>query len=104
VDDLAAAHLLALQGLETHAQLICNLGSGSGFSVREIIDLARQVTGHPIPVRECPRRAGDAAVLIASSGKIRRLLGWNLQYPDVESIIASAWQWHKSHPRGYRSE
>ena len=103
VDDLAAAHLLALQGLETHEQLVCNLGSGEGFSVREIVDLARKVTTHPIPVRECPRRPGDAAVLIASSAKIRRLLGWNLQYPDVESIIASAWQWHKSHPQGYRS-
>ena len=102
VDDLAAAHLLALQGLETHAKLICNLGSGEGFSVREIIDIARKVTGHAIPARECSRRAGDPAVLIASSDKIRRLLGWNPQYSDVESIIASAWQWHKSHPRGYR--
>jgi UDP-glucose 4-epimerase len=103
VDDLAAAHLLALQGLETHEKLICNLGSGEGFSVRQIIDLARKVTGHPIPVRECPRRAGDPAVLIASSEKIRRVLGWNPQYSDVESIIASAWQWHKSHPHGYRA-
>src|SRR5271165_4750292 len=102
VDDLAAAHLLALRGLETQEQLICNLGSGEGFSVREIIDIARKVTGHPIPARECPRRAGDPAVLIASSDKIRRQLGWNPQYSDVESIIASAWQWHKSHPHGYR--
>ena len=103
VDDLASAHLLALQGLETHETLICNLGSGEGFSVRQIIDIARKVTGHAIPVRECPRRAGDPAVLVASSEKIRRLLGWNPQYSDVESIMASAWQWHKSHPRGYRS-
>jgi len=102
VDDLAAAHLLALQGLETHETLICNLGSGEGFSVREIIDIARKVTGHAIPARECPRRPGDPAVLIASSDKIRRQLGWNPQYSDVESIIASAWQWHKSHPCGYR--
>jgi len=104
VDDLAAAHLLALQGLETHETLICNLGSGEGFSVREIIDIARKVTGHPIPARECPRRAGDPAVLIASSDRIRRLLGWNPDQSDVESIIASAWQWHKSHPRGYRGD
>ena len=104
VDDLASAHLLALQGLEKHETLICNLGSGSGFSVREIIEIARKVTGHAIPVRECPRRPGDAAVLIASSDKARRMLGWKPQFSDVESVIASAWQWHKSHPRGYRSE
>ncbi len=103
LDDLAAAHLLALQGLEDHEQLICNLGSGEGFSVRQIVDLAREVTGHEIPVREMPRRAGDPAVLIASSDKIRQVLGWNPEYSDIESIITSAWQWHKSHPRGYRS-
>lgn len=102
VDDLASAHLLALQGLESHEKLICNLGSGEGFSVRQIVDLARKVTGHPIPVREMPRRVGDPEVLIASSDKIRSLLGWNPQHSDVESIIASAWEWHKSHPRGYR--
>jgi UDP-glucose 4-epimerase len=102
VDDLASAHLLALNGLENHETLICNLGSGEGFSVREIIEIARKVTGHAIPVRELPRRAGDPATLIASSEKIRKLLGWNPQYSDVQSIIASAWEWHKSHPRGYR--
>jgi len=102
VDDLASAHLLALNGLETHETLICNLGSGSGFSVREIVAIARKVTGHDIPLIERPRRPGDPAVLIASSEKIRRVLGWNPQYSDVESIIASAWQWHKSHPYGYR--
>jgi UDP-glucose 4-epimerase len=102
VDDLASAHLLALQGLEKHETLICNLGSGEGFSVRQIVDLARKVTGHPIPAREMPRRVGDPAVLIASSDKIRRLLGWNPRYSDVEAIIASAWEWHKSHPHGYR--
>jgi UDP-glucose 4-epimerase len=103
VDDLASAHLLALQGLETHEQLICNLGSGEGFSVRQIIEIARKVTGHAIPVVERPRRAGDPAVLIARSDKIRRLLGWDPQYSDVESILVSAWEWHKSHPCGYRS-
>jgi len=102
VDDLAVAHLLALQGLETHETLICNLGSGEGFSVRQIIDIARRVTGHAIPIIERPRRAGDPAVLIASSDKTRSLLGWNPQDSDVESIIASAWEWHKSHPHGYR--
>lgn len=102
VDDLASAHVLALQGLETHETLICNLGSGSGFSVREIVAIARKVTGHAIPVLECPRRPGDPAALIASSDKIRRLLGWDPQYSDVESIVASAWGWHKTHPHGYR--
>ncbi len=102
VDDLAAAHLLALQGLETYETLICNLGSGSGFSVREIIEIARKVTGHAIPVCESSRRPGDPAVLVASPEKIRRLLGWNPHYSDVESIIASAWRWHKTHPQGYR--
>ena len=104
IDDLAAAHLLALQGLETHETLICNLGSGSGFTVREIIEVARKVTGHPIPAREMPRRAGDPAVLIASSEKAQRLLGWKPQHSNVESIVVSAWQWHRTHPRGYRSE
>ena len=94
--------MLALQGLETHETLICNLGSGSGFSVREIVAIARKVTGHAIPVLECPRRPGDPAALIASSDKIRRLLGWDPQYSDVESIVASAWGWHKTHPHGYR--
>jgi len=101
VDDLAAAHLLALQGLEAHETLICNLGSGTGCSVREIVALARKVTGHAIPVIERPRRGGDPAVLVASSDKARSILGWNPKYSDVESILASAWQWHKSHPKGY---
>jgi UDP-glucose 4-epimerase len=101
IDDLASAHLLALRGLETHETLICNLGSGSGFTVREIIEVARSVTGHPIPVREMPRRAGDPAVLIAGSAKAQQLLGWSPRHSDVESVVRSAWQWHKSHPHGY---
>jgi len=103
IDDLASAHLLALQGLENRESLLCNLGSGSGFSVREIIEIARKVTGHPIPEREMPRRAGDPAVLVASPAKAQSLLGWEPRHSDVESIVASAWQWHKSHPQGYRS-
>ncbi len=102
VDDLAVAHLLALQSLETLDSLVCNLGSGEGFSVREIVEIARKVTGHAIPVLECPRRAGDPAVLIASSEKARCLLEWTPQYSDIESIVRSAWQWHQSHPHGYR--
>jgi UDP-glucose 4-epimerase len=104
IDDLASAHMLALQALETHETLICNLGSGSGFTVREVIDVARKITGHAIPVRECPRRAGDPAVLVASSEKARALLGWSPQHSSLESIIASAWEWHKAHPHGYRME
>jgi len=103
VDDLASAHVLALNCLETQETLICNLGTGSGFSVREIVEIARKVSGHPIPVRELPRREGDPAVLVAGAEKARRLLGWVPQRSDVESIIQSAWTWHSSHPRGYRS-
>ena len=102
VDDLATAHLLALDGLEEHSQLICNLGSGNGFSVREVIGVARKVTGHEIPAVEAPRRAGDPAVLVASSEKIRRVLGWNPQHSDIESIIRSAWTWHKSNGLGVK--
>ena len=103
IDDLASAHVLALQGLESQEKLVCNLGSGSGFTVREIIDIARHVTGHPIPVREMSRRAGDPAVLIASSEKAQRLLGWKPQHSNVESIVQSAWEWHRLHPHGYCS-
>jgi UDP-glucose 4-epimerase len=98
IDDLATAHLLALDGLEQHSRLICNLGSGSGFTVREIIEVARKVTGHEIPVVESPRRPGDAAVLVASSEKIRRVLGWNPQHSNIECIVQSAWEWHKANP------
>jgi UDP-glucose 4-epimerase len=101
IEDLATAHLLALDGLAEHEQLICNLGSGSGFSVREIIDIARKVTGKKIEAIEEPRRPGDPAVLVASSEKIKRVLGWNPQHSDVEAIVRSAWEWHQSHPRGY---
>jgi len=95
VDDLATAHLLALGALQEHPQLICNLGSGDGFSVLEVIEIARTVTGHEIPVVEAPRRSGDPAVLVASSEKVRRVLGWRPQRSDLESIVRSAWEWHK---------
>jgi UDP-glucose 4-epimerase len=101
VDDLATAHLLALDGLQEHSCLICNVGSGTGFSVREVIEIARKVSGHEIPTVEAPRRAGDPAVLIASTEKIRRVLGWEPRCSDIESIVRSAWQWHSSHPSGY---
>ena len=102
VDDLATAHLLALDGLEEHPQLICNVGSGTGFSVREVIEIARKVTGHAIPVVEAPRRGGDPAVLVASSEKIQRVLGWKPQQSGIESIVRSAWEWHKKQRSGGR--
>lgn len=101
VADLAAAHLLALDALSEHDRLIYNLGNGQGFSVREVIEAARRVTGHRIPVVESPRRAGDPAVLIASSEKIQRELKWQPKYSDLEAIIASAWDWHRRNPDGY---
>lgn len=108
VSDLARAHLLAVDALakerENSVPLIYNLGNGQGFSVRQVVDVARQVTGHPIPVIESPRRPGDPAVLIASSEKIRRELGWQPRFPDLQTIVESAWQWHRAHPNGYSGE
>ena len=108
VSDLARAHLLAVDALakerENSVPLIYNLGNGQGFSVRQVVDVARQVTGHPIPVIESPRRPGDPAVLIAGSEKIRRELGWRPKFPDLKTIVESAWQWHRAHPNGYSGE
>jgi len=94
VGDLAKAHLLALDALATRDKLIYNLGSGHGFTVREVIDSVRHVTGKPIDVEEFPRRPGDPAVLVASSDKIAAELGWKPDYPNLDDIIASAWAWH----------
>ncbi|HWQ09148.1 MAG TPA: UDP-glucose 4-epimerase GalE [Holophaga sp.] len=99
--DLAKAHLLALQALQPGERRIYNLGNGQGYSVRDVIETARRVTGHPIPVEEAPRRAGDPAVLVASSEKIRRELGWEPAFPGLETIIRSAWAWRQRHPEGY---
>ena len=101
IADLADAHILALSGLAERDRLIYNLGSGHGYSVREVIDTARQVTGQLIQSIEHPRRPGDSARLVASSEKIKRELGWKPQHDDLREIISSAWEWHKSHPRGY---
>jgi UDP-glucose 4-epimerase len=98
--DLARAHILALYALEAGSRTY-NLGNGKGFTVREVIETARHVTGHPIPARAGPRRAGDPAILVASSDKIRRDLGWQPRYPDLRQIIESAWRWHRAHPHGY---
>src|SRR5215471_6679166 len=101
VSDLADAHLLVLEALKEKDRLIYNLGNGQGFSVREVIETVRRVTDHSIPAKESPRRPGDPAVLVASSEKIKKELGWQLKYPDLESIVRSAWDWRKSHPSGY---
>jgi UDP-glucose 4-epimerase len=99
VQDLARAHLLAFEGLKDRDKLIYNLGNGVGFSVREVIESARRVTGHPIPVEESPRRPGDPAVLIASSEKIGRELGWKPEYTRLDDIIETAWKWHQRYYR-----
>jgi len=101
IADLVSAHLLALDGLAERDRLIYNLGCGNGYSVREVIEMARKVTGHPIPANERPRRAGDSARLVASSEKIKRELGWKPGHDSLEEIISSAWNWHRSHPKGY---
>jgi UDP-glucose 4-epimerase len=95
VQDLARAHLLALKALEARDRLIYNLGNGVGFSVREVIESARRITGHAIPVEESPRRPGDPAVLIASSEKIGQELGWKPEYTSLDDIVESAWKWHQ---------
>ena len=102
VTDLAQAHILAVKYLmDGNESNTFNLGNGVGFTVKEVVETARKVTGHPIPAVVSPRRGGDPAKLIASSEKARTVLGWNPQHADLEEIIASAWKWHKNHPHGY---
>lgn len=104
VTDLAQAHILALDYLMNGGENnVFNLGNGVGFTVKEVIDCARRVTGHPIPAEISPRRAGDPAQLIASSEKAKDVLGWKPQFADLDTIISTAWAWHKNHPHGYAS-
>ena len=100
VIDLAQAHILALHALDGGSRTY-NLGNGRGFSIQELINVAREITGHPIPTKVVARRPGDPAILIASSEKIRRELGWQPQYPELRAILESAWKWHNAHPHGY---
>jgi UDP-glucose 4-epimerase len=101
IADLISAHILALEALADRPRLVYNLGNGAGYSVKQVIGVAREVTGHPIPAEVTPRRAGDAARLVASSEKIRRELNWRPRIPELRDIVASAWEWHRAHPRGY---
>ena len=100
VSDLAQAHILALQALDQGSRKY-NLGNGQGFSVRQVIETAREITGHPIPAKMGQRRAGDPATLVAGSQRIRDELGWTPQFPELRQIIESAWRWHSRHPDGY---
>ncbi len=100
VVDLAQAHILALEALGEGSR-IYNLGNGQGFTVREVIEASRRVTGHSIPAVETARRPGDPAVLVASSRRISEELGWQPRFADLETIVATAWDWHRRHPRGY---
>jgi UDP-glucose 4-epimerase len=101
VMDLATAHILAFEALADGRSRIYNLGSGSGYSVLDVIETARKVTGHAIPFEYAPRRAGDLGVLVADSQRIKQELGWSPQYDDLQRIIETAWHWHRAHPNGY---
>lgn len=104
VVDLARAHILGLEKLERYGCCLYNLGNGKGYTVNEVIETARQVTGHLIPAVPKPRRPGDPACLVASSQRICSELGWSPQYTDLHTIIESAWRWHREHPEGYDDE
>ncbi len=100
VSDLAQAHILALEALQEGSR-VYNLGNGRGFSVKEVLQTAREVTGVDIPAVVGPRRPGDPAELVASSRRIREELGWSPEFPELKDIIATAWEWHRRHPEGY---
>ncbi len=101
VEDLASAHLAALEKLESGKVLEVNLGTGVGNSVLEVINACRKASGHPIPALMCPRRAGDPAELVAQCSLAKELLGWEPRYKTIDQIVQTAWNWHKAHPKGY---
>ena len=101
IEDLCRAHLLALEKLNRSSELIYNLGNGKGYSVRKVIDTVKQVSGKDFKVVETSRRTGDPPVLTSDATKAKKELGWKPQYPELEKIIATAWQWHNENPNGY---
>ena len=101
VCDLASAHAAALERIEPGRGLICNLGTGRGSSVREVIDACRRATGHPIPADVVARRPGDPPELVADASLAKKLLDWRAEYRSIDEIVATAWDWHRQHPRGY---
>jgi UDP-glucose 4-epimerase len=102
VDDLSRAHIAIFDRLaQPGARFFYNLGTGKPFSVREVIRSVEKITGRKVPTVEAPRRAGDPPALFADSSKAQRELGWKVKFPDVDSIVATAWKWHQSHPRGF---
>lgn len=102
IEDLCSAHLLALARLDRESELAYNLGNGKGYSVRQVIETVKRVTGRDFRVVESPRRIGDPAVLTACADKAIHELGWKIRFPQLDSIIESAWKWHSSHPKGYQ--
>ena len=102
ISDLSQAHLLALEhlGKGENSEFI-NLGNGTGFSVKEVVEAARKITGREIKAEIAPRRAGDPSRLVADAEKARKILGWKPQFPEIEKIIESAWAWHEANPNGY---
>ena len=105
IEDLASAHVLALEALDSgRDHMIYNLGNGRGYSVREVIDIAREITGVDFQAVEAARRPGDADRLVASSERIRRELGWQPRFPELQDIVATAWRWHTTHPNGYADQ
>lgn len=102
VDDLAEAHLLALEKLQPGQEMHYNLGIGKGYSVREVIHTVEEVTGKKVAVVEGPRRPGDPPALVAAADKVHQELGWQPRYADLRAIVETAWNWHRTHPKGYR--
>jgi UDP-glucose 4-epimerase len=101
VDDLAEAHMLALDRLQPGRGLLLNLGTGRGHSVREVVDTCKEVTGRDFPVTDGPRRPGDPPILVASADRAREVLGWRPRYNELKPIVETAWGWHRTHPHGY---
>ena len=104
IEDLCTAHLLALQKLDTEPELVYNLGNGKGYSVREVIDMVKKVSGKDFKVTEVDRRAGDPPVLTADASKAIKQLGWKTRFPDLRPIVESAWKWHTDNPNGYNDK